>query len=123
MNIVVLSGNLTADPELKTYAGDRSMATFCIAINEGYKDKKVTYFINCVASGKTGEAIAKYFTKGQQIIAEGKLYTSPKEGEKFHETRVAITRFNFCGPKKDAAPKAAPKDEPAADSVEPECPF
>lgn len=119
MNIVVLSGNLTGDPVLKTYAGDRSMATFCIAINEGYKDKKKTYFINCVASGKTGEAIAKFFTKGQQIIAEGKLYTSQKEGEKWHETKVAITAFNFAGPKKEAAPK----DEPTTDSVEPECPF
>jgi len=90
------------------------MATFCIAINEGYKDKKKTYFINCIASGKTGEAIAKYFTKGQMIIAAGKLYTAQKEGEKWHETRVAINEFSFAGPKQkkeQPAKTEAPDDD------------
>ncbi len=121
MNILVLSGNLASDPELKTFAGDRSMAVFTIAINEGYKDKKKTYFINCVASGKTGEAIAKYFSKGQQILASGRLYTAKKDGEKWSEIKVAIDRFEFCGPKKDAAPKPAAADPPADDV--PEFPF
>ncbi len=91
------------------------MATFTIAINEGYKDKKTTYFINCVASGKTGEAIVKYFSKGQQILASGRLYTAKKDGEKWSEIKVAIDRFEFCGPKKDAAPKPNPVDAPADD--------
>ncbi len=121
MNHVILTGNLAADPELKTYAGDRTMATFCIAVGEGYGDKKKTYFFNCVASGKTGEAIAKFFTKGQQIIAAGKLYTKQKEGEKWHETCIAINEFNFCGPKKDAAPKTDTADTPADDV--PDFPF
>ena len=108
MNKVILVGNLTADPELKTYAGDRSMAVFTIAINEGFGDKQKTYFINCVASGKTGEAIAKYFTKGQTIIAAGKLYTSKNEDTGYQETRVAINEFNFAGPK-------VKKDEPGND--------
>lgn len=105
MNILVLSGNLASDPELKTFGGDRSMAVFTIAINEGFGDKKKTYFINCVASGKTGEAIAKFFTKGQQILASGRLYTAKKDGETWKEVKVAIDRFEFCGPRQDATPK------------------
>ncbi len=97
------------------------MAVFAIAINEGFGDKKRVYFINCVASGKTGEAIAKYFTKGQQILASGRLYTAKKDGEKWSEIKVAIDRFEFCGPKKDAAPKPAAADPPADDV--PEFPF
>ncbi|KKK96305.1 hypothetical protein LCGC14_2664050, partial [marine sediment metagenome] len=50
MNTLILCGNLTDKPELKTFGGERSMAIFTIAINEGFGDKKKTYFINCVAS-------------------------------------------------------------------------
>ncbi len=122
MNTLILCGNLASDPEWKTFGGDRSMAVFTIAINEGFGDKRKTYFINCVASGKTGEAITKFFTKGQQILASGRLYTAKKDGETWSEIKVAIDRFEFCGPKKDAAPKPAPAADVPADDV-PDFPF
>ncbi len=44
-----------------------------MAVQDGFGDKKKTFFFDCVASGKTGENIAKYFEKGKPILVEGKL--------------------------------------------------
>ncbi|KKL76891.1 hypothetical protein LCGC14_2040300, partial [marine sediment metagenome] len=67
MNKVILLGNLTEDPEVKSYQ-DNSFTVFCVAVQDGYGDKKKTFFFDCIASGKTGENIAKFFEKGKPIL-------------------------------------------------------
>lgn len=94
MNKVILLGNLTADPEVKTYK-DNSFTVFTVAVQDGYGDKKKTYFLDCVASGKAGENIAKYFDKGKPILVEGKLYTKKNEESGYKENRISIYSFSF----------------------------
>jgi len=48
-NEVVLSGRLTADPELKTTPTGVFVTSFTIANDVGYGDKKKTNFINIIA--------------------------------------------------------------------------
>lgn len=94
MNKVILLGNLTADPEVKTYNGN-SFTVFTIAVSDGSGDKKKTYFFDCISNGKTGENIAKYFEKGKPILAEGKLYTKKNEDSGYEENKISIYGFSF----------------------------
>ena len=76
-NLVVLTGRLTADPELKTTPSGVSVTTFSIAVNRKYKsgEEQQTDFINIVAWRQTAEFITKYFKKGSLIGIEGSIQT------------------------------------------------
>ena len=58
-NKVILMGNLTADPELRTTPSGQNLASFTLAINRTWNNangerQEETSFINCTAWGKTG---------------------------------------------------------------------
>lgn len=123
MNKVILLGNLTADPEVKTHL-DNSFTVFCIAVPDGYGDKKKTYFLDCIASGKTGENIAKFFEKGKPILVEGKLYTKKNEEDGFKEIRISVYSFSFIsGGDSKKGKKTSTKSKKDEQADEEECPF
>ena len=93
MNKVFLSGNLAADPQIKTY-NEASFTVFCVAVQDGFGDKKQTFFFDCIASGKTGENIEKYFSKGKAIQVEGKMYTR-KDDDNRTEIKIRVYGFEF----------------------------
>ena len=76
-NLVVLTGRLTADPELKTTQNGISVTRFTLAVNRNYRagEEQETDFINIVAWRQTAEFIAKYFNKGNLIGIEGAIQT------------------------------------------------
>ena len=76
-NLVVLTGRLTADPELKTTPNGVSVTSFSIAVNRNYKqgEEQKTDFINIVAWRSTAEFICRYFKKGTLIGIEGSIQT------------------------------------------------
>ena len=76
-NLVVLTGRLTADPELKTTPNGISVTSFSIAVNRNYKagEEQQTDFINIVAWRQNAEFITKYFQKGSLIGSEGAIQT------------------------------------------------
>ena len=95
-NKVQLIGHLGASPEIKTFEGGKKLARINIATNETYtnsKGEKVTetQWHNVVAWDKTAEIAEKLFTKGVEVLIEGKLvnrsYTD-KEGNKKFVTEV-----------------------------------
>lgn len=72
INKVIVGGNLTGDVETRSNKNG-NFQTFAIAHNYGKGDKQITTFIGCLAGGKVGENIAKYFSKGKPILVEGSL--------------------------------------------------
>ena len=62
-NLAVLTGRLTADPELKTTNSGISVTRFSIAVNRNYRagEEQQTDFINIVAWRQSAEFITKYF--------------------------------------------------------------
>ena len=76
-NLVVLTGRLTADPELKKTPSDVSVTNFSIAVQRAYKsgEEAVADFINIVAWRSTAEFICRYFKKGKMIGIEGSIQT------------------------------------------------
>ena len=72
MNMVILSGRLVRDPEIRYGSGAEPMciAKFSLAVDKNYKksaDDKAN-FINCTAFGNTGEIVEKHCTKGTKLI-------------------------------------------------------
>ena len=76
-NLAILTGRLTADPELKTTPNGISVTSFTLAVNRNYKagEEQETDFINIVAWRQTAEFITKYFNKGNLIGIEGSIQT------------------------------------------------
>ncbi|MEP7317299.1 MAG: single-stranded DNA-binding protein [Panacibacter sp.] len=100
-NKVQLIGNLGNAPEIKTLDGGKKLARLSLATNESYKNAKgekitETQWHNVIAWDKTAEIIEKYFTKGLEVMVEGKLinrnYTD-KDGIKRYTTEVQANEF------------------------------
>lgn len=75
--MMIISGLLTKKPELKTTQNNKMMCIFTVACNDGYGQYKRTDYFNCVAYGKTAEAIEKHFDKGSGIYLTGKMQNNP----------------------------------------------
>ncbi len=97
INKAILKGRLVKDPELRYTTNDTPVATFTLAVAR--KDK--ADFINCVAWGKTGEFVSKYFVKGQEMLLVGRIQVRDydKEGKKVYVTEVIAEEVEFCGSK------------------------
>lgn len=100
MNVVVIMGRLTKDPELKTTNNGISVTSFTVAVNRSYSKENQTDFINCVAWRNNAEFITKYFGKGQMIAIKGELHQrtfTDKDGNKRTTYDVVVTSADFCG--------------------------
>lgn len=106
-NKVQLIGHLGANPEVKTLEGGKKLARISIATNESYtnaKGEKVTetQWHNVIAWDKSAEIAEKLFTKGMEVLIDGKLvnrsYTD-KEGNKKYITEVQANELLVFGKK------------------------
>lgn len=105
-NIVILTGRLTADPELKTTPNGISVTSFSIAVSRRYRSGEETQadFINIVAWRQTAEFITKYFKKGSMIGIEGSIQTrkyTDKNGNNRTAFEVVANNAQFVESKKD----------------------
>lgn len=95
-NLVILTGRLTKDPELKHGASGTAYCKFTLAVNRMKKDDPAD-FILCSAFGKTAELIAEYVKKGNNLGVQGRLQqdTYEKDGEKIIKTGVTVDKIEF----------------------------
>ena len=118
-NLVVLTGRLTADPELKTTQNGINVTTFSIAVSRRYRAGEETQadFINIVAWRQTAEFITKYFKKGNMIGIEGSIQTrryTDKNGNNRTAFEVVANNAQFVESKRDSQAAGMPAGEPAA---------
>lgn len=104
-NLAVLTGRLTADPELKTTQSGVSVCSFSIAVERKYKsgEDKQTDFIGIVAWRQTAEFVSKYFKKGNMIGIEGTIQTRKyvdQEGRNRTAFEVLANNVQFVESKK-----------------------
>jgi single-strand DNA-binding protein len=105
-NRVILIGNLTRDPELRTTNKGTAICQFGLAINRQFKDESgqsrdETTFVDIEAWGRQGETIAKYCTKGRPLFVEGRLkldsWEDKQSGQKRSKLKVVLEGFQFLG--------------------------
>lgn len=100
MNVAIILGQLTRDPTIKTSQSGMTIARFTLAVNRLNKkgQNPEADFINCVAFGKTADAIGNYVYKGQRLLVEGRIQTGSyisKSGEKKFTTEISVNRAEF----------------------------
>lgn len=88
MNEIILTGRITAVPELKRTNPGRSVTSFTLAVKRPMV-KDTTDFINCIAWGNTAEFVCKYGFKGQKTLVKGCLT------QRSYETNDGKTRSVF----------------------------
>lgn len=106
MNQVQLLGNLARDAELRFTQSGKTVATFTVAATNTYVDsttnetKEQTAFINCVAWGKTGEAVGNC-KKGERLLVNGRIQTRSYEDSNGQKKYVTEVVADFVGRKLD----------------------
>lgn len=98
MNVISLVGRLTSDPELRKTKNNKSICTFCLAVDDGYGQDKKTDFINCVVWEKQAENLCQYQGKGNRVGVTGKLkiesYTD-QNGNKKSRAYVQVQSIEY----------------------------
>ena len=105
-NKVILMGNLTRDPEMRTTPNGQNVTNFSLAVNrtwrgnDGEQQEAVSY-IDCVAWGKAGEILNQYLNKGSAVLVSGRLdqrsWDDKDSGQKRSKIEVVVEDFNFVG--------------------------
>lgn len=104
VNKFILQGRLTADPEIKQTQSGVSCASFTLAWSEKYKEIETKCFQRCKAWRGTADFLGKYFTKGQELVAVGKMVTEEweKDGQKRSQQVLVVDEVHFSGKRQDA---------------------
>lgn len=129
INRVILSGNLTREPDLRATASGTSVLQFSIAVNDRRKNQTTgewedyPNFFDCTMFGSRADSLAKILTKGMKVTVEGKLHWSQWERDGQKRSKVDVTvdevelmqRNNTNG----SAPQNAPQ-QPAQQAYPPQ---
>jgi single-strand DNA-binding protein len=102
INQVILMGNLTRDPELRTTPSGQSVCSFSVAVNrswqgqDGQAQEAVDYF-DVTAWGKLGELVNQYLSKGRKCLIQGRLsYRAwEQDGQKRSKVEVVANDVTF----------------------------
>ena len=119
INRVVLTGNLTADPEVRELQSGGSVCRLRLANNtrrkgtDGEWEDKANYF-DVVVWGAQGQNAAKFLSKGSPVAVDGRLEWSEwenREGQKRQSVEIVADTVQFLsGPGTNS--KAEAQDQP-----------
>ena len=135
INRVVISGNLTRDPELRSTAGGTSVMGFGVAVNERRKNAQTgewedyPNFVDCTMFGKRAEALERYLRKGTKVAIEGRLHYSSWEsdGQKRSKLDVTVDEIEFMSRREDEGGRSygegRPQPQQRADLYDEDIPF
>jgi single-strand DNA-binding protein len=107
VNVVVITGNLTQDPELRHIGGGTAVCELRVAVNSRRKDgtsgewvDKPNYF-NVTVWGAQGENCANYLSKGRPVAIEGRLdwreWEAKEGGGKRQAVQIIANTVQFLG--------------------------
>lgn len=103
MNIVVLMGRLTRDPEVRYSTGENplAIARYTLAVDRRFRrdGEQNADFIRCVAFGRSAEFAEKYFHQGIRVVVNGRIQTGSyqnKDGNTVYTTEVVVENQEFA---------------------------
>jgi single-strand DNA-binding protein len=109
INRVILTGNLTSDPELRVLASDLSVCKMRVAVN-GRKKNNTTgewedkpNFFDVTVWGPQGENCAQYLVKGRPVAIDGRLefseWVDKETGKNRSKVEVVADNVQFLHPR------------------------
>ncbi|HYM58376.1 MAG TPA: single-stranded DNA-binding protein [Solirubrobacteraceae bacterium] len=111
INRVVLTGNLTRDPELRSLPSGMAVCSLRVACNtrrkgtSGEWEDKPNYF-DVTVWGAQGENCARFLTKGRPVAIDGRLEWrewQAQDGTKRQSVEIVADSVQFLGGRDDAA--------------------
>jgi single-strand DNA-binding protein len=109
INRVVLTGNLTRDPDLRSTPGGMSICKLGIAVNTRKKSSSGEWeekpnFFRVTVFGKQAENCAQYLKKGRPVAIDGRLEWSTweSEGQKRESVDIIADSVQFLAGRDDA---------------------
>ena len=120
INKVMIAGNLTRSPELRSTQGGTAVLTFGVAVNDRRKNPQTgewedyRNYVDCALFGKRAETVSRFIDKGSKVAIEGSLrYSSwEKDGHKRSKIEVIVDEIEFMS-KRDPQPKNQPQQQQA----------
>ena len=103
INRVIISGNLTRDPELRQTQSGMAVLSFGVAVNDRRKNPSTgewedyPNFVDCTMFGARANSLANYLSKGTKVSIEGKLRWSQweRDGQKRSKLEVIVDELEF----------------------------
>lgn len=114
MNVVILQGRFTNNPEVRhgQDANQTAIARYTLAVDR-YRKKdgeSNTDFIRCVTFANTAQFAERYLTKGMKITVRGRIQTGSytnRDGIKVYTTEVVVEEHAFCESRQNGAQRNA----------------
>ena len=127
INRVIISGNLTREPEVRMTTGGTQVLSFGVAVNDRRRNPQTgewedyPNFVDCTMFGSRAEAVSRYLAKGSKVAIEGKLrYSSwERDGQRRSKLEVVVDEIELMS-RQDGAPAGArPERQAVAQSAPP----
>ena len=107
MNIVILSGNLTREPEVRHTTSGTAVCNGGIAVTRRFKNAEGVWddevaFVDFAIFGPRGEAFARYHHKGERaVLSSGFLrldqWDDKATGQKRSRLKMIVDEWEFAG--------------------------
>lgn len=128
VNMAIIIGNLTRDPEMRYTPGGHAVTSFAVATNrswlaEGQAKEEVEYH-NVVAWNKLAELCSQMLAKGRKVYIQGRLQTrswDDASGVKKYKTEIVAEEMLVLEGRKDKD-GALPEEEKPVEAVAPAAP-
>ena len=122
-NKVILMGNRTRDPDLKTTGPNGTqVARLALAMNERKRDRngqvrEYPIFVDVDAWDKLAVLCGQYLSRGRSVLVEGRLQmdTWEKDGQKHQKLKVRASTIKFLaqGDRLNGGPQQRPQWQPS----------
>ena len=102
MNQLIIIGNLTKEPELRTTPSGKNVVKFTVAVNEGFGEKKSVTYFEVNAWEPLSDSCYKYLYKGMKVMAMGRASVKPyvgKDGSAHGEVILTASSVEFLSRK------------------------
>lgn len=101
MNKFIITGRLTAEPDIRSTPTGKTVARFNFAVNRDFKKEgePEADFFQCVAFGNIADVFHKCrISKGTKLLIEGRVQNNnyEKDGVKYYGNQVIVNSFEFC---------------------------
>ena len=118
LNLSIIQGRFSAEPELKKTPAGNSVIAFTLACQREKKGEDGVYptdWIPCTAWNGTAEFIARNFKKGDLANVQGSLRQrdwTDKDGNKRKSYEVNVQSIHFCGKRQTETENVFPVERP-----------
>ena len=114
MNKIIIHGRLTRDPDLRKTNSGVDVCTISVAVDRDFVkegEERQADFFDCTFWRGKASAVAKYFSKGREIVVCGSMQSrkyQDKDGNNRTAWGIESCDFDFCGSKSENSGSAAP---------------